>query len=186
MERKFEDKEWDHLFMRFANRYKLPWRLIKSQCWQESKFDPGAVSKCGARGLMQLMPDTDFQLNGKDDGFDPAGNIENGCRYDKWLFDKFPEIPDVDERLKFMLASYNGGKAYINAALKAARLSEFGDSKLTGAPEGLWQLWEYSKGFLFCVRVDGKAPEGKQIQDYVDRIWRLFVTGWFKEEYRCR
>ena len=101
---------YDALIKKWASHYQFPWRLIKAQVWQESCFDQQAVSSCGAKGLMQLMPETDFWLDQDYDAFDPDGNIENGVRYDRWLWDHFPEIPNPEERISFMLAAYNGGR----------------------------------------------------------------------------
>ena len=67
--------EFDPWIREFSSPYKLPWELIKAQVWQESAFDPNAVSSCGAVGLMQLMPDTDFMLDRDYDGKDPRGKL---------------------------------------------------------------------------------------------------------------
>jgi membrane-bound lytic murein transglycosylase F len=120
-------------------KYNLPWRLIRAQTFQESGFNPKAVSPCGAKGLMQLMERTDFEIDGDIDAFDPEGNIDNGVRYDRTQFDHFPEIPDLCERLKFMLGAFNGGRGWINKALEIARWKELGSPKLEGAHPGLWQ-----------------------------------------------
>ena len=78
-----------------------------------------------------------------------------------------PEIPDPVERVKFALASYNGGRGYINAALSLARRSS-----------GPWREWNYAKAFLVHpgCRVDGKRPDHGQIIGYVDRIWTRYMT----------
>ncbi len=149
--------------------------LVKAQIWQESRFDPDAQSPCGAKGLMQLMPGTDFWLDKDFDGFDPEGNIENGIRYDRWLFDRFPEIPEREERLKFMLASYNCGRGYVNAALRLARIEEFGFEPLA-LVKGQWQTWKMACKFLAspsCM-VAGKRPDYEQVWKYVDKIWGKF------------
>ncbi len=75
----------------------------------ESSFDPNAVSKKGAQGLMQLMPATARRF-GVIDAFDPAENINGGVRYLRHLLDLF----EGDKRLA--LAAYNAGENAVRAA----------------------------------------------------------------------
>ena len=107
---------WDSLIQECMQSHwpDLDWRLIKCQMRQESAFNPKAVSPCGAIGLLQIMPATGQFLGvSKDKLFDPGENIRAGIIYLKRQYDRFPEIPDHDERLKFALASRNGGRGYI-------------------------------------------------------------------------
>ncbi len=169
------DDRFDSLIKKYASEHRLPWLLIKAQIWAESGFNPAAQSACGAKGLMQLMPETDFAIDGHADGFDPEGNISDGVRYDRWLYDRFPEIPKADERLQFMLAAYNCGRGYINAALRLARECEFGyQGKALRA--GDWQFWSYAKSFLAVpgCRVKGHAPDFCQVWDYVEKVWKKY------------
>lgn len=177
----YSDIKYDSLFMKYAKFNHLPWRLIKSQAWQESRFKSNAVSPVGARGLMQLMPETAFELGGEVDLFDPEINISLGCKYDKIQFDKFPEIFKVDERLKFMLGAYNGGRGYINKALAIARYEELGKEDLKGSPPGMWQTWLFASKFLSDERctVGGRRPDSYQIVEYVDKIWSKFISDLF-------
>ncbi len=173
--------KYDSWIREFSNLYKMPWQLCKAQVWQESAFDPNAVSSCGAVGLMQLMPETDFMLDRDYDGKDPRGNLENGIRYDRWLFDRFPEIPNEEERIKFALAAYNGGRGYVNKAIEISYDCEFGESIPAGhknAKPGRWQLWCHTSAYLcspYCVIKNPKTgktlkPDYRQILDYVDFI----------------
>ena len=173
--------EFDSWIREFSTLYKLPWKLVKAQVWQESAFNPNAVSSCGAVGLMQLMPETDFMLDRDNDAKDPRGNLENGVRYDRWLFDRFPEIPNEEERMKFALAAYNGGRGYVNKAIGISYDCEFGEPIPAGhrnARPGRWQLWCHTSAYLcspYCVIKDRKTgktlrPDYRQILDYVDSI----------------
>jgi membrane-bound lytic murein transglycosylase F len=174
-----EENRYDDLIRKYADRYSLPWLLIKAQVWAESNFNPNAISKCGARGLMQLMPDTDFWLDHDYDGFDPEGSIDNGVRFDRWLFSHFPEIPDLEERMKFMLASYNCGRGYVNRALHLAQEDEFGFKPLAARP-GKWQTWNYTCRLLASpecfVEIKGKKHHADflQVWDYVEKIWKRY------------
>lgn len=71
-----------------AAKYGLDPRLLSAQIKAESSFNPRAVSPKGARGLMQLMPDTAAEL-GVADPFDPVQNIEGGAKYMRQLIDKY-------------------------------------------------------------------------------------------------
>lgn len=152
------------------------WLWIKALIWQESSFNPMAVSHCGAMGLTQLMPATAKQLGVKYP-YDPEQSIDGGVRYLARQYRRLGEIPDTLERLKFALASYNGGRGYVNKALS---LSRAGDGlpasytmwKLRGRPSGEWQRWAHSKYYLQDpkCRVRGRTPDANQMIHYVDRI----------------
>jgi membrane-bound lytic murein transglycosylase F len=150
----------------------LDWLIIKCQIAQESSFNPNAVSPCGARGLLQLMYATASDLRVKQplqpkQLFDPETNLLLGITYLKIQFDHFKEIPDREERIKFSLASYNGGRGYINAAIKIATIA----AKVKGAPALLtWDVVSEYLAYEDC-QVNGKHPDHKQITDYVKRIW---------------
>ncbi len=85
-----------------ANRYSVPERLIRAVIRVESGFNPRAISRKGARGLMQLMPDT-ASLLGVRDSFDPSENIAGGVRHLRGLIDRLGDLPLV-------LAAYNAGE----------------------------------------------------------------------------
>ena len=96
------------------------WRLIAAQCYQESGFDPNATSYAGAKGLMQIMPRTAVHL-GVSNVNDPKENVAAAARYIRELSGKFSGIRDSGERIKFVLAAYNGGVGHIQDAQALAR-----------------------------------------------------------------
>lgn len=164
---------YDEIIQRWAKERELPWLLIKAQIRQESFFKPDAVSHCGALGLMQVMPLTGAELGFiKDDLLDIERNIQCGTLYLKIQYDHFPEIPNRYERLKFSLGAYNGGRGYINRALKLAQNT--GDAN--------WTNWDITSVFLsspHCFVINRKRgkrlfPDHEQITDYVKRIWRYY------------
>lgn len=82
--------------------------LVESVIRAESAFNPTAVSRTGARGLMQLMPRTAAML-GVRDSFNPRENIEGGVRHLRYLLDRYPgNIP-------LAVAAYNAGERAVDS-----------------------------------------------------------------------
>ncbi|WP_412060199.1 transglycosylase SLT domain-containing protein [Rubrivirga sp. IMCC45206] len=113
---------YDNLLKKYAPGVGWDWRLLGSQMYQESRFEPRARSWAGAMGLLQIMPATAGDL-GLADPYDPEANIEAAVRYLKWLEDNYwaEKIDDPEERKKFILASYNAGAGHV---MDAQRLTE--------------------------------------------------------------
>ena len=174
---KAEDR-YDSLIQFYCQKYQTPfdWLLVKAQIEQESAFNPIAISPAGAKGLMQLMPGTAKELGVKDP-FNPKANILAGIYYLWKQYNRFPEIPNHEEKLKFSLAAYNGGRGSgdirkglrgVNGALHLARKAT---GKRTGEA-GVWQTWDYTKQFLKELPNDWK-----QMIHYVDNIigfWMIY------------
>jgi membrane-bound lytic murein transglycosylase F len=110
---------FDSIVKLHANRIGWDWRLLSSLIYQESGFDPGEKSWAGAGGLMQLMPATAREL-GVSDISDPSQNLEGGTTYLKHLWERWAEIPDSVDRLKFTMASYNCGYSHVEDARRLA------------------------------------------------------------------
>ena len=113
--------EYDKLIKEGAIKLNWDWRLLASIVYQESRFKLGDESWAGAQGLMQLMPETAKRFGAKD-VYDPKENIKAGVNYLKYLEGYWLKRIDNDqERMKFILASYNAGLAHI---LDSRRLAE--------------------------------------------------------------
>jgi membrane-bound lytic murein transglycosylase F len=112
---------YDEYFKRFANIIGWDWRLIASLAFQESRFDNQAVSWAGAFGIMQLMPNTAAMYDVSNES-SPIDNILAGIKYLNWIDRRFQDIiEDEEERVKFVLASYNVGIGHV---LDARRLAQ--------------------------------------------------------------
>jgi soluble lytic murein transglycosylase-like protein len=86
-----------------ATLYQIPEQLVRAVIKVESDYDPRAISVAGARGLMQLMPETAERLGVKDIN-DPRENIFGGVRYLRLLANMF------NGDLDFTVAAYNAGE----------------------------------------------------------------------------
>ncbi|WP_150695819.1 lytic transglycosylase domain-containing protein [Pandoraea terrae] len=99
----------------------VPEELLRAVIAVESKFNPKAVSKKGARGLMQLMPQTAKRFSAGD-MFDPRANVLAGAQYLRFLLDTFKG--DIE----LAVAAYNAGE---NAVMRAGnRIPAFSETKL--------------------------------------------------------
>jgi soluble lytic murein transglycosylase-like protein len=95
------------LISEFSKKYQVDFALIKAIIRAESGFNPFAISRKGARGLMQLMPETAVRWN-VSNVFNPRENIEGGVRYFKYLLSLF------NNDLRLSLAAYNAGENLVS------------------------------------------------------------------------
>ena len=93
---------YDQIITEAAERHGVSFSLLKAMIKIESDFNPRAISKAGAMGLMQIMPENIKTLKIKDP-FDPRENIMGGTRYLKQMIDRF------NGKLPLALAAYNAG-----------------------------------------------------------------------------
>ncbi len=111
---------YDELFIAAAERLGWDWRLLAALSFQESRFNPQAQSWAGALGLMQLMPRTAREF-GAIDPFNPMQNIMAGVSFLEWLENYWAgHIEDEQERIYFILASYNAGQGHVQDARRLA------------------------------------------------------------------
>lgn len=96
------ETRFDGIFEAASQKYGIPLNLLKAVAKVESSYNPKATSRCGAMGVMQLMPGTAKSL-GVSDAYDPGQNIMGGAKYLRQMLDRF----DGDTGLA--LAAYNAG-----------------------------------------------------------------------------
>lgn len=94
---------YDRVIHAAAGRHDVDAELILAIIMAESQLNPRAISKRGAKGLMQLMPVTADALD-VDNVYNPEENINAGTRHFRWLLDRF------DGNVKLALAAYNAGE----------------------------------------------------------------------------
>ncbi len=111
---------YDDLVQRYAEQFGFDWRLIVAQMYQESRFDPHAVSDAGAIGLMQLLPTTANEL-GISELYEPDAAIHAGVRYLNTLHQRLEDELAFEDRVWFSLAAYNAGFQRLEQARQRAR-----------------------------------------------------------------
>lgn len=163
---------YDDIIKKGAENLGWDWRLLASLVYKESRFDTTATSYAGAVGLLQLMPVT-LERFGVENPNDPLESLMGGVNYLKYL-DKFwrERIPEANERIKVMLASYNIGHGHVEDAWK-----------LTLKYGGNTQNWESIARFL-QMKTDPKYyndpvvrsgyAKGHLAVNYVDDIMILY------------
>jgi membrane-bound lytic murein transglycosylase F len=119
---------YDETFRRYSKRYfgaTFDWRWFKAQGMAESNLDSAAKSWVGARGVMQLMPDTFREIASKNPELeridDPEMNIAAGIAYDRRLWLRWESDSVMSDRERFMFASYNAGRTTLLNAQRVAR-----------------------------------------------------------------
>jgi membrane-bound lytic murein transglycosylase F len=137
-------------FYQAAETNQLDWRLLAAVAYQESHWNPQAVSPTGVRGIMMLTKITAKQL-GVRNRTDARQSIGGGARYVRAMYNKFAEIPDPD-RIWFALASYNVGYGHVKDAQMLT-------AKRGGDPE----QWTDVKKTLPLLRKRNYAGKQKRI-----------------------
>ena len=170
---------YDDLFRRYSNTAGWDWRLLAAQCYQESGFDPEAVSSMGAQGLMQLMPATAEAMDVPEGKcFDPEQNISAAVRYIRKVNQSFADIKDADERIRFTLAAYNGGVGHVQDAQILAHKA--------GRNHHIWQ--EVAPYILLLAQPqyyrDPDVRHGYMRGSETEAYVRLIMERW--QQYRSR
>lgn len=98
--------KYDIIIRKASRKFNIDEALIKAVIKAESNFDRHAISRVGAKGLMQLMPATASALR-VEDAFHPENNIEGGARYLRYLLNNYRG------NLTLALAAYNAGEGSV-------------------------------------------------------------------------
>ncbi len=98
----YRSLDYMSLISKISKKYRVDDALIRAIIKVESDFNPRAVSKAGAKGLMQLMPETAKDL-GVENIFNPEENVEGGVKYLKSLIFRF------EDNLPLAIAAYHAG-----------------------------------------------------------------------------
>jgi membrane-bound lytic murein transglycosylase F len=165
---------FDDIIKKCSESIGWDWRLVAALIYQESRFNPSVISPRGAYGLMQVMPAT-----GQHFGLDVTHSVENnilaGISYIRMLDGLFDDwVSDPDERVKFILASYNAGHGHVIDAIKLAEKN--------GLDTGKWEdnvalfLERKSDPAFYGDPVvrNGRLKQGVQVNAYVADILKRY------------
>ena len=192
--------EYDDKFRTAAEITGYDWTLIAAIAYTESRFDSTAVSEAGARGVMQVMPNT---LRGFDipDSLhmDTRMNIMAATELLNSLNRRFRYIRNQEERINFVLASYNAGYGHIQDAMQLAK--KYGKNRFVwnnsvdsflihkSEPEfyndsvcrnGRFTGWKETLSFVKKVRRNWKRFSKLQ-QEYTDSIKTVVANDYSKK-----
>lgn len=161
---------FQQIFAAAAKKYDLPWQLIASVAYQESHWNPEAVSFTGVRGLMQLTADTAAHL-GIEDRRDPEQSIHGGTKYLRYLLDKTPDFVNSKDRMALALAAYNIGYAHLRDAQKLAK-------KMGRNPYS----WRHLRKILplleeprYARQLEYGFARGQETVDFVERVKSFYA-----------
>lgn len=164
---------YDLLIHRHARALGWDWRLLASMVYQESRFRPRARSWAGAAGLLQLMPAV-ARAYDVEDPFDPAQSLRGGVELLEWLEDYWAdEIPDPQERLRFVLASYNVGQGHVQDARRLA--AKHGDDDTRWEDVAGWLIQKAKRAVYTDPVVRHGFCRGLEPVTYVARVLERYA-----------
>jgi hypothetical protein len=171
-----------------CNYYKLDWRLVLAVIRQESYFNPNAVSRAGAFGLMQIMPRTGAGLQGQlklEETNTPKNNLIAGIYYYASLISQFREFGD--DKYKFALAAYNAGLGRVIDAMTITAYFEEDYKNWENVKEAYPYLHSGQDSIHALVWPESKRPpygtldNWKEPYNYVNSI--MFYYNAYKKMY---
>jgi len=164
--------KYDELIKKEAGTIGWDWRLLASQVYQESQFNPSAVSWAGAVGLMQMMPATaqEFGVKWRSN---PEQSLAGGVRYLNYLLDRFEGVQDSVQRIKLTLASYNCGFGHVKDAQRLATKYQLNPDVWDDNVEKMILELRYPNNFNDPIIKHGYL-RGDEPYTYVKQIFQRF------------
>lgn len=157
---------YDTLTRKYADLYGFDWRLLVSQMYQESRFDPDAKSWVGALGLLQVMPRTaqEFDIENLRA---PEQGLHAGVQYLDWLRKRFEPALPMGDRTWFALAAYNAGVGHVRDARSLAAAQGWDPDRWFGNVEKAMLLLAKKE---YSARARHGYVRGEEPVNYVRQI----------------
>ena len=166
---------FDNIFKRNAGVSGLDWKMLAAIAYCESGFNPDALSRFGATGLMQVMP-ASADAVGIDSNtiFDPESNVTAAARILSNLNNALMrKIPSADERIKFVLASYNSGLGHIYDSMVIAEKHGLDPKKWTGNVS-VGVLMKSKPEYYNDPDVKHGYFRGRETVDFVEKVLTIY------------
>lgn len=167
------------LFERYGLREDIDWRLLAAVAWQESRWNPDAVSPTGVRGMMMLTRRTAREV-GVDDRTDVAESIEGGAAYLSHVRERVPADVLERDRWWFAAAAYNVGFGHLMDARGLSRRLGWDDDRWRHVREALPLLEdpEYYRELRYGY-ARGREPVRyvRRIRQFQDILEKRFPDG---------
>ncbi len=164
--------QYDNLIKENAKKLNWDWRLLASLIYQESRFKPKAKSWAGAKGLMQMMPATAKEMGVKN-RTNPEDNLKGGTKYLDHLYERFNDITDSVQRIKFTMAAYNCGYYHVRDAQKLADKKKLDRNVWDNNVDEMILALSYPKNYNLEI-IDYGYVRGVEPYEYVDQIFKRY------------
>ena len=154
-----------------GRRNDLPWRLLAAMGYQESRWNPDAVSSTGVQGFMMLTRDTASRV-GVPDRTDAKESIWGGARYLNDILSRLPEDIEEDDRIWFALAAYNMGLGHMYDARALAERNGLNKNIWVDVKEMLKHLSD-EKIYRTLRHGYARGYEARQYVEHVRTYWHV-------------
>lgn len=164
---------YDEHFRAAADSIGYDWKLFAAIAFTESRFDSTVVSEAGACGVMQMMPSTLRGFKVPDSLYnDNRTNIMAAARLLEAHDNHFRRIKNPEERMKFILASYNAGYGHIIDAMKLAEKYGYDKHVWTGSVDSFLIKKSLPEYYTDTLCLNGEFKNWKQTFAFVKQVYR--------------
>lgn len=170
------------IFKKYASTSGFDWELLAAIAFCESRFKNNLVSRFGASGIMQVMPSSARAVGVNDDALqDPDTNVKAAVKIMLSMWKALEnKIADPEERLKFMIASYNSGLGHIYDSMNIASNTGLDPEKWNGNVS-VGALMKSRPEFYNAPEVKHGYFRGKETLEFVDKV--MLVYRYLKDHY---